>query len=171
MPILLGVTPWLGRLFSFPFLLGFLGRLLSALSLLPLDGVAIHHFCTFGPINPPPHRPTCPQVRYRPDLPLVLKGVSLEVRGGEKAGIVGRTGSGKSTLVSALFRLVEPCSGSLRIDGLDCLALGLADLRSRLAIIPQDPTLFSGTVRYNLDPADRHTDEEIWEVRRGGGGC
>ena len=103
-------------------------------------------------------------MRYRPALPLVLKGVSFSVRPGEKVGVVGRTGSGKSSLMLCLFRLVEPAGGCIRVDGVDIAALGLEDLRSRLSIIPQDPILFSGTVRSNLDPFGTHSDEAIWEA-------
>ncbi|KAM3711932.1 hypothetical protein ACB098_01G146500 [Castanea mollissima] len=104
------------------------------------------------------------KVRYRPNAPLVLQGISCILEGGHKIGIVGRTGSGKTTLTSALFRLVEPTEGMIIIDGIDISSIGLHDLRSRLGIIPQDPTLFSGSVRYNLDPQSEHTDKEIWEV-------
>lgn len=104
------------------------------------------------------------QIRYRPDAPLVLRGVTCTFEGGHKIGIVGRTGSGKTTLIGALFRLVEPVGGRIVVDGIDISTVGLHDLRSRFGIIPQDPTLFNGTVRYNLDPLCQHTDQEIWEV-------
>ncbi|KAG6545035.1 hypothetical protein Mapa_013728 [Marchantia paleacea] len=104
------------------------------------------------------------EVRYRTDTPLVLKGISLEIRGGEKVGVVGRTGSGKSTLIQALFRLVEPARGRISVDGVDISTIGLRDLRSKFGIIPQEPTLFQGTVRSNLDPLGEHSDAEIWEA-------
>ncbi|CAI0414765.1 unnamed protein product [Linum tenue] len=104
------------------------------------------------------------KVRYQKNSPLVLHGISCRIEGGDKIGVVGRTGSGKTTLISTLFRLVEPTEGRIIIDGIDISTIGLHDLRSHLGIIPQDPTLFCGTVRYNLDPLSQHTDLEIWEV-------
>ncbi|KIL59921.1 hypothetical protein M378DRAFT_26751 [Amanita muscaria Koide BX008] len=101
---------------------------------------------------------------YRPGLPVVLKGIAMTVKGGEKIGIVGRTGAGKSSLMTALYRLVELSSGSIRIDGVDISKIGLTDLRSALAIIPQDPLLFSGTLRTNLDPFGLHDDSQLWDA-------
>ncbi|XP_054797747.1 ABC transporter C family member 3-like [Prosopis cineraria] len=104
------------------------------------------------------------QVRYAPHLPLVLRGLTCTFNAGGKTGIVGRTGSGKSTLVQTLFRLIEPTYGRILIDGIGIASIGLHDLRSRLSIIPQDPTMFQGTVRSNLDPLEEYTDEQIWEA-------
>ncbi|XP_041696295.2 ATP-binding cassette sub-family C member 10-like [Coregonus clupeaformis] len=101
---------------------------------------------------------------YREGLPNALDGVSLVVRPGEKVGVVGRTGSGKSTLFLALFRMVELNQGQILVDGVDTSQVGLAQLRSMLAIIPQDPFLFSGTVRENLDPCGRHPDPRLLEA-------
>lgn len=104
------------------------------------------------------------QMRYRPGLDLVLRGITCQIKGGEKIGIVGRTGAGKSSLTVALFRLSEAAAGSIAIDGETVGQLGLHDLRRRLTILPQDPVIFSGTLRMNLDPTGRHTDDELWNA-------
>ncbi|XKL66880.1 hypothetical protein PGB90_010300 [Kerria lacca] len=101
-------------------------------------------------------------VRYRENLELVLKSVNFSINGGEKVGIVGRTGSGKSSLTLSLFRIIESASGKILIDGIDISTIGLHTLRSNIAIIPQDPVLFCGSLRINLDPFSQYSDEEIW---------
>jgi len=100
--------------------------------------------------------------RYRPGLDLILKELTCSIKEKEKIGIVGRTGAGKSSLALALFRIIEPAEGTIVIDGVDTKHLGLTDLRSRLTIIPQDPVLFSGSLRLNLDPFEKYTDADIW---------
>ena len=107
------------------------------------------------------------ELRYRPGLDTVLKGISLQIEAGEKVGVAGRTGAGKSTLVLALMRIVEPCGGSVVIDGVDIAKIGLFDLRSKLGIIPQDPVLFTGTLRFNLDPFEKCSPHEIREAIAG----
>ncbi|KAD5960457.1 hypothetical protein R6Q59_013564 [Mikania micrantha] len=104
------------------------------------------------------------QIRYAEHLPSVLKNITCTFPGKKKVGVVGRTGSGKSTLIQAIFRVVEPSQGYITIDGVDICKIGLHDLRSRLSIIPQDPAMFEGTVRGNLDPLNQHRDAEIWEA-------
>ena len=103
-------------------------------------------------------------LRYGEGLPLALKGVSFEIEHGQKIGFIGRTGSGKSTLFQSLFRFVEIESGKVFVDGVDFQTVAMDQLRKSIAIIPQDPTLFLGTIRSNLDRFNRFTDEEIWSV-------
>ncbi|KAH8833231.1 ABC protein [Flagelloscypha sp. PMI_526] len=105
------------------------------------------------------------EMRYRPGLPTVLKGISVSIQGGQRIGICGRTGSGKSSLTLSLLRIVE-YSGLITIDGVDISKLGLFDLRSRISIIPQEPILFSGTVRDSLDPFSNHDDATLWSALR-----
>ncbi|PHJ22762.1 abc transporter transmembrane region domain-containing protein, partial [Cystoisospora suis] len=102
--------------------------------------------------------------RYKPDGPIILKGISASFRSGEKIGLVGRTGSGKSTLLLTLLRLIEPAGGKVVVDGVDTQDIPLRFLRSKFSIIPQDPILFSGTIRFNVDALGQHTDEEIWSA-------
>ncbi|XP_027443271.1 canalicular multispecific organic anion transporter 1 isoform X3 [Zalophus californianus] len=104
------------------------------------------------------------QVRYRPELDLVLRGITCDIRSMEKIGVVGRTGAGKSSLTNGLFRILEAAGGQIIIDGVDIASIGLHDLRKKLTIIPQDPILFSGSLRMNLDPFNHHSDEEIWKA-------
>uniref|UniRef100_A0A672M3F7 ABC-type glutathione-S-conjugate transporter n=1 Tax=Sinocyclocheilus grahami TaxID=75366 RepID=A0A672M3F7_SINGR len=103
-------------------------------------------------------------VRYREGLDLVLRNISLKVEGGEKIGIVGRTGAGKSSMTLCLFRLLEAADGEIVIDEVKISEIGLHDLRSKLTIIPQEPVLFSGTLRMNLDPFEKYSDEEVWKA-------
>ncbi|XP_070580038.1 multidrug resistance-associated protein 1-like isoform X1 [Ptychodera flava] len=102
--------------------------------------------------------------RYREDLDLVVKGITLSIQPGEKIGIVGRTGAGKSSLTLALFRIIEAAGGSIVIDGVNISKIGLYDLRSRITIIPQDPVLFAGSLRMNLDPFDQYSDDDVWKA-------
>ncbi|KAJ2771619.1 hypothetical protein IWQ56_001711 [Coemansia nantahalensis] len=105
-------------------------------------------------------------MRYRPGLPLALSDVNMEVYSGERVGIIGRSGAGKSSIVAALFRLVEPSGGTVFIDGVDTQTLPLARLRRAIGILPQDPVLFSGSVRANIDPVGEFDDAEIWHALR-----
>jgi len=105
------------------------------------------------------------EMKYREDTPMVLKGISFHIQGGEKIGVAGRTGSGKSSLFLTLLRIVEPQPGSLvMIDGVDVSGVSLFNLRSRISIAPQLPVLFSGTLRYNIDPFETHSDAEVWDA-------
>ncbi|XP_046361919.2 multidrug resistance-associated protein 1-like [Haliotis rufescens] len=102
--------------------------------------------------------------RYRDGLDLVLKGITCTVHSKEKVGIVGRTGAGKSSLTLSLFRLIEAAGGEINIDGVDVSTLGLHDLRSKLTILPQDPVLFAGSLRDNVDPFNQYSDNQIWRA-------
>ncbi|XP_068657301.1 ABC transporter C family member 2-like [Aristolochia californica] len=121
--------------------------------------------------RPPPGWPSAGTIRfvdvvlrYRPELPPVLHGLSFSISPSEKVGIVGRTGAGKSSMLNALFRIVELERGKIFIDECDISKFGLADLRKVLGIIPQSPVLFSGTIRFNLDPFNEHNDADLWEA-------
>ncbi|CAD6978418.1 hypothetical protein A4X06_0g7491 [Tilletia controversa] len=105
-------------------------------------------------------------LNYRPGLPDVLKGVNLDIKAGSKVAVVGRTGAGKSTLLSALLRMVETPRGKIVIDGVNIADIGLSDLRRRIALLPQDPLLFSGTIRSNLDPFSQYEDQRLWDALR-----
>ena len=129
------------------------------------------HQVTSPPLPPPVGWPSRGQiefrdvvVRYRPDLDPALNGITLSINAGEKVGVVGRTGAGKSSLTMALFRIIECSEGSILIDGVDCSKISLSDLRRRLSIIPQDATLFSGSVRSNLDPEREHSESDLWNA-------
>lgn len=120
--------------------------------------------------KPPPTWPQQGEVRfkdlylrYNPSDPPVLRNLNFTVRPREKVGIVGRTGAGKSSLIAALFQLTDT-EGSVIVDGIDTKDLGLHDLRSKISIIPQEPVLFSGTMRKNLDPFDEYPDVTLWKV-------
>ena len=99
---------------------------------------------------------------YRPGLQPVLKNLNFTIESGQRVGIVGRTGAGKSSITLALFRIIEPTFGQIVIDGIDITKIGLHDLRSKLTIIPQEPNLFAGTLRLNLDPFDQYSDTQLW---------
>lgn len=108
--------------------------------------------------------------RYKPELPLVIKDLSFSVGNRTKVGIVGRTGAGKSSIIQALFRIIEPELGSKYIiGGEDALRMGLHSLRQHISVIPQTPFLFKGSVRQNVDPFDTASEEHIWQVLKESG--
>ncbi|KAL0574610.1 hypothetical protein V5O48_007360 [Marasmius crinis-equi] len=100
--------------------------------------------------------------KYRPELDLVLRNLSFTIKGGERIGICGRTGAGKSSIVQSIFRIIEPVEGTILIDGVDITRLGLHDLRSSCSTVPQHPELYEGTIRENVDPVGQYSDAEIW---------
>lgn len=140
----------------------------------------VHHYTTDVPQEPPlivpgqslpPFWPSRGEVkvenitmRYREGLPTVLNGISLSIRPGERVGIVGRTGCGKSSFLAVLLRLVEVEAGRMMIDDVDTKGIGLHSLREKAAIIPQDPAILTGTVRFNLDPFGARSDEDLWSA-------
>ncbi|KAJ2534066.1 Canalicular multispecific organic anion transporter 1 [Coemansia sp. RSA 1935] len=135
---------------------------------LPREAPAVIETC-----RPPKQWPSNGQIefcnysmQYNPTSSLVLCNLSFAVGCQEKIGIVGRTGAGKSSLVQAIMRMVEPAAGKIIIDGIDIATIGLHDLRSRISVIPQDPVLFYGSIRDNLDPMDEYTDDEVWAAIR-----
>jgi ATP-binding cassette subfamily C (CFTR/MRP) protein 4 len=126
--------------------------------------------------RPPTNWPTEGQIRFRNvsmsytdenDAALALRKITFMIEGGEKIGIVGRTGAGKSSLIQVLFRMGTLVHGQIEIDQLDIETIGLNDLRSRISIIPQDPVLFTGSIRNNLDPFHFYSDEQIWNALEG----
>ncbi|KAK6204248.1 P-loop containing nucleoside triphosphate hydrolase protein, partial [Scheffersomyces amazonensis] len=124
-------------------------------------------------ISPPPDWPKTGAIDfddvslcYRPGLPVVLKNITFKVNGNERIGICGRTGAGKSSITTALYRLSELQGGKITIDGVNISEIGLRELRSKLSIIPQDPVLFAGTIRSNLDPFNQSTDDKLWDCLR-----
>lgn len=99
------------------------------------------------------------EMRYRPKCDLVLKGCDFKIKGGQKIGIVGRTGAGKSTLINCISRICEIEKGTMEIDGVNISEIPISQLRDVVTVIPQDPTLFTGSVRFNVDPTNKATDE------------
>ena len=158
-----------------------LSWLVRALSMVETEVVSVERMKEFSELTPepplvihdarpPPGWPHAGAIvmnavtmRYRPDLPLVLTGLTCSIRGGEKIGIVGRTGAGKSSILLALLRLADPecMGGTVLIDGVDTSRIGVGDLRTKIAVVPQEGTLFAGTLRFNLDPLGSCTDAQL----------
>jgi ABC-type multidrug transport system fused ATPase/permease subunit len=105
-------------------------------------------------------------LKYRPNLEVALKNLTFETKPGEKIGVVGRTGAGKSTICLSLSRIVEIIEGCILIDNIDIRELPLNEIRSRITVIPQDPTMFTGTLKYNLDPENKYDDEKCVSLLR-----
>eukprot|EP00055_Hartaetosiga_balthica_P015506 m.91950 g.91950 ORF g.91950 m.91950 type:complete len:1384 (+) comp8883_c0_seq3:26-4177(+) len=142
-------------------------RIVSYIDTTPVED----DFSTPPPDDLPPNWPTRGEIvfdnaeaHYRPGLPAVLKNISLTIHSNEKIGIVGRTGAGKSTIAMVLFRMMDLSKGRILIDGFDITSMGTNFVRSKLSIIPQDPVLFVGTIRYNVDPFQEYSDAAIWHA-------
>nr|QJQ50001.1 ABC transporter family C protein ABCC2 [Ostrinia furnacalis] len=148
----------------------FLAQMTSLERTLEYTNLPKEKYMDDGPTAPPQTWPTSGSVvfenvnmKYGPDDPYVLKNLNVQIKDGWKVGVVGRTGAGKSSLISALFRLCD-IEGSIKIDGVDTQGIAKKDLRSKISIIPQEPVLFSATVRYNLDPFDNYSDDDLWRA-------
>eukprot|EP00929_Paragymnodinium_shiwhaense_P073107 TRINITY_DN37162_c0_g1_i1.p1 TRINITY_DN37162_c0_g1~~TRINITY_DN37162_c0_g1_i1.p1 ORF type:complete len:1471 (-),score=333.19 TRINITY_DN37162_c0_g1_i1:289-4701(-) len=159
-----GIGYMIGQLAEFGIAFNCVERVMEYSTTLPSEAPALTDS------RPPPQWPEKGELeienlrlRYRPELPLVLHGLSFTTKAGERLGIVGRTGAGKSSLLLGLLRIAEPEPDSIvRLDGQDLLKLGLHDVRSKISIIPQEPVLFQETLRYNCDPFGRHSSAEVW---------
>nr|UMW71136.1 ABC transporter subfamily C2 [Spodoptera frugiperda] len=148
----------------------FLGQMTAVERVLEYTKLPTEENMETGPTTPPKGWPSAGEVtfsnvylKYSPDDPPVLKDLNFAIKSGWKVGVVGRTGAGKSSLISALFRLSD-ITGSIKIDGLDTQGIAKKLLRSKISIIPQEPVLFSASLRYNLDPFDNYNDEDIWRA-------
>ncbi|KAM3966702.1 ATP-binding cassette subfamily C member 4 [Aphomia sociella] len=148
----------------------FLGQMTSVERVLEYTHLPCEKNMDEGPTNPPSNWPPKGQVqfqkvfmKYGPEDPPVLKDLNFVIKEGWKIGVVGRTGAGKSSLISALFRLTD-IEGSVKIDGIDTAGVAKKNLRSKISIIPQEPILFSATIRYNLDPFENYSDDDIWRA-------
>ncbi|XP_059049333.1 ATP-binding cassette sub-family C member 4-like [Achroia grisella] len=148
----------------------FLGQMTSVERVLEYTELPCEQNMEVGPTVPPNNWPSKGEVKfenvfmkYGPEDPPVLKDLNFVIKEGWKVGVVGRTGAGKSSLISALFRLCD-IDGSIKIDGIDTRDLAKKQLRSKISIIPQEPVLFSATMRYNLDPFENYSDDEIWKA-------
>ncbi|CAG2221076.1 ABCC3 [Mytilus edulis] len=158
-----------------------MNAVIQVLSFLQMDLISIERIEEFTHLDPeaewinakrpPVHWPDTGRLqfvdystRYRSGLDLVLKEIFFDIKGGEKIGVVGRTGAGKSSLTLSIFRLIEKSSGHIVIDGIKIDDIGLHDLRSKISILPQDPVIFSESLRENLDPKNEFSDEQIWKA-------
>ncbi|XP_071153584.1 multidrug resistance-associated protein 1-like [Mytilus edulis] len=158
-----------------------MNAVIQVLSFLQMDLISIERIDEFTHLEPeaewinakrpPEHWPDTGRLqfddystRYRSGLDLVLNRIYFDIKGGEKIGVVGRTGAGKSSLTLSIFRLIEKSNGHIVIDGIKIDDIGLHDLRSKISILPQDPVIFSESLRENLDPKNEFSDEQIWKA-------